>query len=158
MVLNSQAAREWALLLTIYPVVTRAPCFPAAYLMSHHPFATIMHLSQNLSCLPRFCQDKIQESLPLYPAAFVTSSCERLQTVGEWLLFLRTSPAGQMGSFIGLSVTNNSQAQKEQWYCQGCRWWRKIPCLIHMMNRREQGMCQHAIWKEECVHENVMHM
>lgn len=156
-----RAPRGWVSLLIFYPVVNRAPCFPTAYLTLHHPLPTMIHRipkswanTYPVSLVSVRYGDKIQEALSLSPAAFVTSSWERPQIVGEWLLSLWTSPAGQ----IGLSITNNHQGWKEQRYCRACRLWRKMPCFIHMMARRTQGLCQHAICRQECVWKHAAHV
>lgn len=116
-------------------------------------------LSQNISCLPGFCQVQWQDPGSPHPVPssypdfllWMASDCRRMvpfpSNISCWLNVI-----------LGLSVTNNSQGQKEQWYCRACRLWRESPCFIHKMNRRIQGMCQHAIWKEECVRGNMPHM
>lgn len=158
------APRGWVSFLIIYPVVTRAPCFPTAYLRTHHPFPTMIHSISKpwantypVSLVSVRYSDKIQEALSLPTAAFVTSSWERPQTVGEWLLSLWTAPAGPMWLCIGLSITNTRQGWKEQRYCRACRLWRKMPCFIHMMARRTQG-CASMLAAGKSVHGNMLHM
>lgn len=156
--------RGWVSFLIIYPVATRAPYFPTAYLTTHHSFPTMRHRSPKpwantylVSLVSVRYGDKIQEALSLPPADFVTSSWERPQTVGEWLLSLWTSPAGPMWLCIGLSITNNRQGQEEQRYCQACRLRRKMPCFVHMMARRTQG-CASMLSADKSVHGNMLHM
>lgn len=70
------ATGRWASLVIIYPVFTRAPCFPIGCLMSCHPFPTMMHSISKIqaaSLVPS--SDRIQELLPLFPAPLTISCC-----------------------------------------------------------------------------------